>query len=240
MGNINKSSLCLQSQASTAMLSFTIPFPLCFPPSPQSISNDNLVLRVCVSLRSSGFPWTKKSTAAALHRTCPPSWSQALHSVAQGGTGLLGVGGTGSGARAVHRRFPPGICSLVTEYVALINNNERLTHVEERRWLVCVLIFFHLGLKWVVKCWGQDEHLIDTYSHPKYKCTSNVRGRSIKATISSFPLPVQISAILQLNCPILSTAFPPTLPGPGESASACLLPPRTYPQVRQASLNIKI
>lgn len=148
-------------------------------------------------------PWT------SLHRTCLHSWNQSLGD--SRGTRLLGVWGGGLGARVVHRRFPQGICRLVTEYVVLTNNTEELTHTEGRKWSVGIFISPHPWPKWVVKCWGEDKHLIDTSSYPKHKCTSNGRGSNVKATLGSFLLPVPISTLESQPFCSQTTKFPAQL-----------------------------
>ena len=75
-----------------------------------------------------------------------------------------------------------------------MNQREQLTQTKaQKSAMVFFFIFPSPKTKWLAKCWGQDRHLIDTNSHPKYEWISNVQGNKIKATNSSFLLLVQIS-----------------------------------------------
>lgn len=62
-GPSTKAPCVSKARLSQRCLHLWFSFPLCFPPSPQSISTDNLVLRGYVPLCSSGFPGTTRSTA---------------------------------------------------------------------------------------------------------------------------------------------------------------------------------
>lgn len=60
VGNVDKRSLCPRARPLQWCFHSRFEAHFASPTLPQSISDDNPVLRVCVSLCSSGFSWTKK------------------------------------------------------------------------------------------------------------------------------------------------------------------------------------